>query len=73
MAGSRVEICLGVVLWTVIFVLDKETDRCAKSDTLLDSGLNVDQILLITLETYAMSTRCDQGQKNIRTGVVRLL
>jgi len=72
-ARSRVQICLGVVLWTLIFVLDKEPDRCAKSDTLFDSGLDVDQIFFITLETYAMSTRCDQGQEKQRTGVVRLL
>lgn len=46
----RVKIGLGIVLWTMILVLDEETDWCAESDTVLNPRLNMHQIFFVSLE-----------------------
>lgn len=45
------QIGLGVVVRTLILVLDQKTDGSAESNTVLNAGLNEDLVLLVTLRT----------------------
>jgi hypothetical protein len=64
MAWARVEVCLGVVLGSLVLVLDEEGDRGAKRDALLDAGLDVNKIFFVPLLQHAW--RC--GRQNPSDG-----
>jgi len=49
MGWTRVEISLGVVVGSVVFVVDEKTDWCTKGNTVFSSGLNVDSVVLGSL------------------------
>lgn len=49
MARARIEVCFGVVFWTLILVSDEESDRCSKSNPVFDSRLKLDQIFFVSL------------------------
>lgn len=49
MARPRVEVGLGVVLWPLIFVFDKQCDGRAERNRVFNPGLDVDKIFLIPL------------------------
>lgn len=46
--GARIEVGLGVVVGTLVLVADLEGDRCAEGDTVLDTGVDDDKVLLVT-------------------------
>ena len=48
-ARARVEVCLRVVFWTLILVSDEEPDGRSESNSMFDSGLDLDQILFVSL------------------------
>jgi hypothetical protein len=47
--GARVEVRLGVVVRALVLVVDEEADGRAEGDAVLDAGLDVDEILFVTL------------------------
>lgn len=47
---ARIEVCFGVVFGALILVSDEESNRCPKGNTMLDSRLDVDEILLVSLQ-----------------------
>jgi hypothetical protein len=49
MRGTRVEVGLGVVVGSVVFVVDKETDWCTEGNTVFSSRLDVNSIVLGSL------------------------
>lgn len=49
MRGTRVEIRLGVVVRALVLVLDEKADGRAKGDTILNTGLNLDEVRLVAL------------------------
>ena len=49
MRRTWVEISLGVVFRTLIFVFDEQCNGCAEGDTVLDTRLYVDKVLFIAL------------------------
>lgn len=49
MTRTRVKVGLCVVVRSLIFVVDEETDGCSKGDSVLGTGLNVDEIVFISL------------------------
>ena len=40
---------LGVIPGALVFVLDEEADGCTERDAVLDTGLELDEILFVTL------------------------
>lgn len=36
-------------MWSLVFVLHEESDRCSKSDAMLNTGLYLNKILLVSL------------------------
>ena len=48
--GSWVQIRLGVVVWSLIFVVDEETDWRAKRHSVLGSTLDVDLVVFRSLQ-----------------------
>lgn len=46
--GARVEVGLGVVVGALVLVADLEGDRRAEGDTVLDTGVDDDKVLLVT-------------------------
>lgn len=59
MRWSGVEISLGVVVGSVVFVVNEETDWCTEGNTVFSSRLNVNSVVL--------------GSLPISEGLVRLL
>jgi hypothetical protein len=57
MRWSGVEISLGVVVGSVVFVVDEETDWCTESNTVLSSRLDVDSVVLGSLSVSEASGR----------------
>jgi hypothetical protein len=49
MTRPGIQICLGIVLGTLVFVLHKESDRGSESYTMFKAGLEVNQILFVSL------------------------
>lgn len=59
MGGTWVEVCFRIVFWALILVFDKESDRCSESNSMLDSGLDLDQILFISLSMKRETRRME--------------
>jgi len=49
MGWSGVEISLGVVVGSVVFVVNEETDWCTESNTVFSSRLDMDSVVLGSL------------------------
>ena len=47
---------LSVVPGPLIFVLDKKTNGCPQTDAMFNTGLEMDEVFLITLPGVRMST-----------------
>lgn len=75
MTRPRVEIRLGVIVRTLVLVLDKKTDGRAQGHTMLNTRLEVDKIFFVPLHDADVSffflTLINGGLG--LTGVVRLL
>jgi hypothetical protein len=54
---SRVEISLGVIVGSVVFVVDEETDWCTEGYTVFSSRLDVDSVVLGSLSVSEASGR----------------
>ena len=48
--GTRVEICLRVIVGTLVFILDKQRDGCSEGYAVLQPGLEVDEVLFRSLK-----------------------
>jgi hypothetical protein len=71
MRWSGEEIGLGVIVGSVVFVVDEETDGCAEGNTVFGTGLNVDGIELGSLSiSGALTNECTRIRP---TAVVRSL
>lgn len=49
MRGTGVEVCLAVVVRTLVLVADEEAYGRAEGDAVLEAGLEMDEVLLIAL------------------------
>lgn len=59
--GAGIQVCFGVVFWALILVSDEEPDRCSESNPMFNSGLDLDQILFVSL-----SMECEMRKTVIR-------
>ena len=59
--GAGVEVRFGVVFWALILVSDEEPDRCSESNPMFNSGLDLDQILFVSL-----SMECEMRKMELR-------
>lgn len=50
MTGSRVQVRLGIVMRSLILVVDEETDGRSERDAILGSRLDVDEVVLVSLQ-----------------------
>ena len=50
-----VDIYLGIIPGALIFVLDEEANGCAKRDTVLKTGLELNEVLFITLYFHQLN------------------
>lgn len=50
MGGTRVEIGLGVIVGTLVFVLDEQCNGCSEGHAMLQARLEVDKVLFRSLE-----------------------
>lgn len=58
---AGVQVRLGVVMRTLVLVLHEEADRGSEGNTVLDTGLDVDEILLVPLTDHiAGHSSCDR-------------
>jgi hypothetical protein len=49
MGWTRIEISLGVVVGSVVFVVDEESDWCTESNTVFGTRLDMDSVVLGSL------------------------
>lgn len=72
MRRSRVQVGLRVVVRTLIFVVDEETERRAEGNTVFTAGLDVDGVVFGSLAGEAREetkSRDEQrGEEDIREG-----
>lgn len=54
-AGAGVEVRLGVVLRPLVLVADEQADGRPEGDTVLDAGLEMHEVLFISLEKGALN------------------
>lgn len=55
MRRSWEEVCLGVVMRSLVFILDSQSDRCSERDAKFSSGLYVDSIGFVALLLHVKS------------------
>jgi hypothetical protein len=64
-AWARVEIGLGVIVRSLILILDEETDRCSKGDTLFSARLQLYKVLLVPLDRDVKEQNKVRGEWDI--------
>jgi hypothetical protein len=72
MTRAWVQVCLRVVVWTLVFVLDKKSDWGTKGDAMFNARLQVHKVFLVPLWAD-QSWMADRMEKIGLTEVVRLL
>ena len=50
MGGTRVEICLRVIVGTLVFVFDEQPNGCSEGYAMLQPRLELDEVLFRSLE-----------------------
>jgi hypothetical protein len=53
---TRVEVRLDVVVWALIFVVNKKADGRSQGDAVFRSGLDVDEVVLVSLHAARQGT-----------------
>lgn len=72
-AGTRVQVSFGIVMRSLILVLNEQSNRGSEGNAMLGPGLDLDEVLLVSLANKPTQSSGTTGSGEQRTGVVRLL